>query len=206
MPPESTRVTVGSGPVMPICSAFSGSSANSSRFSNSSSAISAMARHYAPPKFRCDPSGAVSASSYMAPTTNAPKGLTIRTAEDADWPAMALLAATCFGAWRPEEANEAWRTMMPTDSAVVACDGADVVGVALYLDLKLTVPGGAVLPMAGVSWVVVSPTHRRRGVLDARCSPNCTAAWAPIRSQVWRPARQASTAGSGTGRQRCGVS
>jgi predicted acetyltransferase len=107
---------------------------------------------------------------YMAPRTNPPKGLTIRTAEDADWPAMALLAATCFGAWRPEEANKAWRTMMSVDSAVVACDGSDVVGAALYLDLKLTVPGGAVLPMAGVSWVVVSPTHRRRGVLTGMFS------------------------------------
>jgi predicted acetyltransferase len=101
----------------------------------------------------------------MVPKTHAPKGLTIRTAEDADWPAMALLAATCFGSWRPEESNEAWRTMMPADGGVVACDGPGVVGVALYLDLELTVPGGAVLPMAGVSWVAVSPTHRRRGVL-----------------------------------------
>ncbi|HEV7849824.1 MAG TPA: GNAT family N-acetyltransferase, partial [Mycobacterium sp.] len=97
----------------------------------------------------------------MVPKTHAPKGLTLRTAEDADWPAMALLAATCFGSWRPEESNEAWRTMMPVDGGVVACDGPDVVGVALYLDLELTVPGGAVLPMAGVSWVAVSPTHRR---------------------------------------------
>jgi predicted acetyltransferase len=93
--------------------------------------------------------------------------LTIRTGEDADWPAMALLGATGFGSWRPQEANDMWRTLMPADSVVLACDGADVVGMALYLDLKLTVPGGAVLPMAGVSWVVVSPTHRRRGVLSA---------------------------------------
>ena len=58
-----------------------------------------------------------------------------------------------------------WRSMMPADGAVVACDGPDVVGMALFLDLRLTVPGGAVLPMAGVSWVAVAPTHRRRGAL-----------------------------------------
>lgn len=103
----------------------------------------------------------------MALTSYAPTGLTIRTVEDADWSAMALLAATCFGVWRPQEAGDIWRTLMPADGAVVACDGADVVGMALYLDLKLTVPGGAVLPMAGVSWVAVAPTHRRRGVLRA---------------------------------------
>src|SRR5690348_12639363 len=103
----------------------------------------------------------------MAVTANRPEGLTIRTGEDADWPAMALLAATGFGGWRPQEANDMWRTLVPADGVVLACDGADVVGMALFLDLKLTVPGGAVLPMAGVSWVVVSPTHRRRGVLTA---------------------------------------
>lgn len=58
-----------------------------------------------------------------------------------------------------------WRTLMPADGVVIACDGDDVVGMAYYLDLQLTVPGGAVLPMAGVSWVCVAPTHRRRGVL-----------------------------------------
>lgn len=91
--------------------------------------------------------------------------LTIRTAEDADWPAMTHLAGISFGGFRTMEATEYWRSMMPAGSAVVACDGDDVVGQALYLDLLLTVPGGAVLPMAGISWVAVAPTHRRRGVL-----------------------------------------
>jgi predicted acetyltransferase len=80
---------------------------------------------------------------------------------------MGLVAATCFGDRRPQETTDMWRTMMPEGSAVVACDGADVVGMAAYVDLELTVPGGAVLPMAGVTWVAVSPTHRRRGVLRA---------------------------------------
>ncbi len=104
----------------------------------------------------------------MSTTASTPKALTIRTVEDADWPAMSLLAATCFGNnRRPQETNDMWRTLMPAGSAVVACDGPDTVGVAIYLDLELTVPGGAVLPMAGVTWVAVSPTHRRRGVLRA---------------------------------------
>ena len=38
---------------------------------------------------------------------------------------------------------------------------------AHYVDLKLTVPGGAVLPAAGITWVGVAPTHRRRGLLRA---------------------------------------
>jgi predicted acetyltransferase len=54
---------------------------------------------------------------------------------------------------------------MPTDGTVLACDGDDVVGMAHYLDMQLTVPGGAVLPMAGITIVGVAPTHRRRGIL-----------------------------------------
>lgn len=98
---------------------------------------------------------------------SATTGLTIRSAEDSDWDAMALLAATCFGAVRQLEATTMWRSLIPFGGAVIACDEGDVIGMALYLDLRLTVPGGAVLPMAGVSWVCVSPTHRRRGVLRA---------------------------------------
>lgn len=93
--------------------------------------------------------------------------LTVRTAQESDWPAMGVVAATCFGSWRAQETTDVWRTLIPADGAVVACDGEDVVGTAFFLDLQLTVPGGAVLPMAGVSWVAVSPTHRRRGALTA---------------------------------------
>ena len=54
---------------------------------------------------------------------------------------------------------------MPADGTVLACDGPDIVGMAHFLDLRLTVPGGAALPMAGVTIVAVAPTHRRRGIL-----------------------------------------
>ncbi len=91
----------------------------------------------------------------------------IRSATDSDWPAIALLDATSFGRFGHPEWLSAWRSLMPTDGTVLACDGSDVVGMAHYLDLQLTVPGGAVLPMAGVTLVGVAPTHRRRGILRA---------------------------------------
>jgi len=84
---------------------------------------------------------------------------------DADWPAMALLGATSFGGFGHPDSAAAWRTLMTSDSSVVACDGDEIVGMSHYLDLRLTVPGGAVLPVAGITWVGVAPTHRRRGVL-----------------------------------------
>ena len=77
--------------------------------------------------------------------TSLPAGLTLRSADDADWPAMTRLAATCFGVFRPTEVNDMWRTMTPAGGAVVVCDGPDIVGKSLYLYIKQTVPGGAVL-------------------------------------------------------------
>lgn len=47
---------------------------------------------------------------------------------------------------------------------------SEVVGMALYMDLRLTVPGEVVLPTAGLSFVAVAPTHRRRGLLRAMCA------------------------------------
>jgi predicted acetyltransferase len=93
--------------------------------------------------------------------------LVLRDIAEDDWPKVALLTATSFGStWHPET-FAAWRTLMPPRSSVVVSDGADVVGMAHYLDLKLTVPGGAVVPTAGITWVGVAPTHRRRGLLRA---------------------------------------
>lgn len=80
---------------------------------------------------------------------------------------MARLDATCFGHVVHPSAAAAWRTMIPEGGAVIVADGPDVVGQALYMDMRLTVPGGAELPIAGLSWVAVAPTHRRRGLLRA---------------------------------------
>jgi predicted acetyltransferase len=95
-------------------------------------------------------------------STLAPRDIT-----EAQWRDVPLLTATSFGStWHPETFT-AWRTAMPPRSSVVVVDGDDLVGQAHYLDFELTVPGGAVLPTAGITWVGVAPTHRRRGLLRA---------------------------------------
>jgi predicted acetyltransferase len=96
-----------------------------------------------------------------------PAPLTLRDVTDADWPGVALLAATSYGSFWHAETLAAWRTLMPPDSSVVVSDSDDVIAMAHYVDMKLTVPGGAVLPAAGITWVGVAPTHRRRGLLRA---------------------------------------
>ncbi|WP_082929246.1 enhanced intracellular survival protein Eis [Mycobacterium sp. 852013-51886_SCH5428379] len=91
--------------------------------------------------------------------------VTPRPAADDDWSRMLRLDATSFGHVVDPAAMAAWRSMIPAGGAVVVEDDGDIVGQALYLDMELTVPGGGRLPVAGISWVAVAPTHRRRGLL-----------------------------------------
>ena len=65
----------------------------------------------------------------------------------------------------PHEADTALdlTVLDPARCLAVFEDGRAVVTAGSF-DLAMTVPG-AVLPVAGVSWVSVAPTHRRRGLL-----------------------------------------
>ena len=53
------------------------------------------------------------------------------------------------------------------DRTLAAWDGAAPVGVTSIYSFQLSVPGQEVLPAAGVTFVAVLPTHRRRGVLNS---------------------------------------
>jgi predicted acetyltransferase len=53
------------------------------------------------------------------------------------------------------------------DRSLAAFDGMTPVGTAAAYTFQLTVPGSQSLPAAGVTWVAVLPSHRRRGVLNS---------------------------------------
>src|SRR5260370_27353129 len=53
------------------------------------------------------------------------------------------------------------------DRSLAACDGDAPVGTAGAYSFHRTVPGSQALPAAGVTWVSVLPSHRRRGVLSS---------------------------------------
>src|SRR5262249_30666263 len=53
------------------------------------------------------------------------------------------------------------------DRTLAAFDDATPVGVTMCYSFQLSVPGQEVLPAAGVTYVAVMPTHRRRGVLTS---------------------------------------
>jgi predicted acetyltransferase len=56
--------------------------------------------------------------------------------------------------------------LMPSDRVLAAFDEDYAVGAAASYPFQLTIPGGT-LPAAGVTWVGVLPSHRRRGVMSA---------------------------------------
>lgn len=96
---------------------------------------------------------------------NTDDSITIRTATDDDWDAVALLDAHAFG--EHQNAEDLAETQILTDSKNVylAWDGSTPVGVAMHFPMSVTVPGGNQVDVSGVSWVSVAPTHRRRGIL-----------------------------------------
>lgn len=51
------------------------------------------------------------------------------------------------------------------DRTFGAYDGDQVVGGGSIYSFDVTVPGGAAVPSAGITWVGIMPTHRRRGAL-----------------------------------------
>ncbi len=84
---------------------------------------------------------------------------------DEDWPAVLEVDGNAFGSTFEAEVIES-PSASCTSRAVRsgAFDGSTLVGLTSAFSFDLTVPG-AVVPAAGVSWVGVLPTHRRRGVL-----------------------------------------
>ncbi|MFC9431167.1 GNAT family N-acetyltransferase [Streptomyces sp. NPDC056987] len=59
------------------------------------------------------------------------------------------------------------RDLAEIERAIGVWDGDECVGTAGAYSFRLSVPGGAQVPTAGVTRVSVAPTHRRRGVLTS---------------------------------------
>ncbi|MEU1461527.1 GNAT family N-acetyltransferase [Streptomyces sp. NPDC005727] len=73
-----------------------------------------------------------------------------------------------FGAGEASaEERELDRSVTEFDRSLAARDGDTLVGTAGAFSFRMTVPGGAQVPTAGVTMVSVAATHRRRGVLTS---------------------------------------
>ena len=104
-------------------------------------------------------------------TTSAPRGdhtYPIRPVSSEEFDAFHTVDMHAFhGSPLSPEERQLVLSHLEFDRSLAAFDGDAPVGAAVAYTFQLTVPGSAALPAAGVSWVSVLPSHRRRGVLTS---------------------------------------
>lgn len=93
----------------------------------------------------------------------------IRTPTADDFPAMCRQIHESFGPSEPDEVERA-EVLVDFGRFRIAYDtghgaAGRLVGVSGSWEMEITLPGGALVPMGGVTWVAVAPTHRRQGIL-----------------------------------------
>lgn len=96
-----------------------------------------------------------------------PTGVVIRPIRDEEVELFVASLLNVFGVDPASDPHAAPRTRALLDLGRTACafDGDELVATAAAYTMTLTVPGGAQLPMAGLTMVTVRPTHRRQGIL-----------------------------------------
>jgi predicted acetyltransferase len=84
-----------------------------------------------------------------------------------EWPRFTRAMMTVFG----DDPTGPWYESVPAvaelDRSLALFDGERVAATSGIYSLQMSVPGGAPVPCAGITWITVSPTHRRRGVLTS---------------------------------------
>ncbi|EMF56130.1 MULTISPECIES: GNAT family N-acetyltransferase [Streptomyces] len=92
----------------------------------------------------------------------------LRPLRKEDWNVWYDNLVRAFGGTpEPPEERELWQALTPYERSVGVWEGDQCVGTAGAFDFRLAVPGGSVVPAAGVTMVGVAATHRRRGVLTS---------------------------------------
>ncbi|MEW1719281.1 GNAT family N-acetyltransferase [Streptomyces sp. NPDC093109] len=92
----------------------------------------------------------------------------LRVLEPSEWERWFGTLELAFGGnpWQDEE-RALFRDLTECDRSVGVWDGEECVGTAGAYSFRLSVPGGALVPAAGVTMVSVAATHRRRGILTS---------------------------------------
>ncbi|BAC73140.1 hypothetical protein AQJ43_24190 [Streptomyces avermitilis] len=92
----------------------------------------------------------------------------VRVLRQDDWNLWYDTLIRAFGGVaEASEERELWQTLTECDRSIGVWDGDACVGTAGAFSFRVTVPGGASVPAAGITMVSVAATHRRRGVLTA---------------------------------------
>jgi predicted acetyltransferase len=81
-------------------------------------------------------------------------------------PAFVAVDHAAFNGSPPgEEEIAAIRTVFNFERSLAAVDGSRLIATSGNIPFQLTLPGQVMVPSAGVTWVAVLPTYRRRGIL-----------------------------------------
>ncbi|MER7489261.1 GNAT family N-acetyltransferase [Streptomyces sp. NPDC126497] len=92
----------------------------------------------------------------------------LRVLRPDDWDTWYATLVRAFGGVPEADAErELWNSLTEYDRSLGVWDGDACVGTAGAFSFRVTVPGGASVPAAGVTMVGVAATHRRRGVLTS---------------------------------------
>ena len=97
--------------------------------------------------------------------------LSLNRATDDDWDDIIAADARAFAMRNPipDDERDDLRAKVSDSDVIVVRDtdvpSAPLVGVSMFYRMSMTLPGGAVADAAGLSWVSVAATHRRRGIL-----------------------------------------
>jgi predicted acetyltransferase len=91
-------------------------------------------------------------------------GVEIRQLREDEVDKMLRADAAGFGGSASDDDLAVQRKVVDPDRGLVAIDGEAIVASAVSAAFQLTVPGGAIVPCAGITSVVTLPTHRRRGI------------------------------------------
>ncbi|MEW2217954.1 GNAT family N-acetyltransferase [Streptomyces sp. NPDC006990] len=85
--------------------------------------------------------------------------------QPSEWDAWYASLQSAFAADETSEEQELNRSLTESERSIGVWDEGRPVATAGLLSFRMAVPGGAVVPAAGVTMVSVAPTHRRRGLL-----------------------------------------
>lgn len=91
-------------------------------------------------------------------------GITTRSPERAELKRFFNTGEAAFGEELKDDDVPRWEAVFDLDRLLWAFDGSFPVATGAAFSFSLTIPGAEV-PAAGVTWVGVLPSHRRRGIL-----------------------------------------
>ncbi len=92
-------------------------------------------------------------------------GIEVRAPTDEEWPAICRVDGRAFGHHYSPQEIEDQRPLHDMSRFRIALEGTSIVSAAGSYALDVTLPGGASVPMGGVTWVSTAATHRRQGLM-----------------------------------------